>query len=191
MIRTFTAYFRERFRPTVFAPAVLGLTACALAAADAVWTMSAIAGALALTSVLVVHFRLWDDLEDLGRDAQAHPERVLVRSAAWPFWLLWLALFLLGAGLLDKTGRRPALLIYYMVVAAAFLAYHGLRAFIGEGAWSRWVLLAKYPAFVAIVALAIGPIAPSRLIAAGVVAFAAACLYERAHTRAALPEVSR
>jgi hypothetical protein len=189
MTPTIPAYFRERFRLAVFVPAILGLAAVALAAAGA-WTMTAAAFAVALTSVLVVQFRLWDDLEDRGRDMRTHPERVLVRSAAWPFWLLWLALFLAGALLFERAGRPPAPLAYYTVVAATFIAYRWMRALVSERAWSRWLLLAKYPAFVSTVALAVGRLSPPRLLIAAVVAFVAAQLYERAHTRTELPGAS-
>jgi 4-hydroxybenzoate polyprenyltransferase len=191
MTRTFAAYVLERFRPAVFLPAILGLAACATAAGSVAPTRPAVTRAVVLTGILVAQFRLWDDLEDRERDARTHPDRVLVRSAAQPFWVVWTVLFSAGALLLGGKDRPWPLLAYGLLVAAMFLAYRQLRAVVSERLWSEWLLLAKYPAFVVIIALAIGRPSPVRVGIAAAMAFTAAHLYERAHTRAELPGVSR
>jgi len=191
MMRTFAAYARERFGPAVFVPAILGLAACALVAAATAFTIAAAVRAMLVTCLLVAQFRIWDDLEDRERDARAHPNRVMVQSAAWPFWSLWLALGLAGASVLHQAGRPAPLLAYALLVVVLFLAYRLARAAVSERLWSRWMLLAKYPAIVAVVALGLGRPAPGRLVVAAAVVFAAAHLYERVHTRTERAEVSR
>ena len=191
MMRTIAAYARERFGPTVFVPAILGLAACALAGAGTTVTTAAVVRAVLATTALVAQFRVWDDLEDRERDARTHPNRVLVRSAAWPFRVLWLALVAAGAALLGQPDRPEPLLAYGVLVAVMFLAYRLIRAAVSERLWSRWLLLAKYPAIVAVVALGLGWPAPGRLAVAAASAFAAAHLYERVHTRTRRAEVSR
>ena len=72
------AYFVERFSPTIFVPAALGIAAAARVASsgsDSSWLVD---GTLAL--LLIAQFRLWDDLADREVDRLAHPERVLVRA---------------------------------------------------------------------------------------------------------------
>jgi chromate transport protein ChrA len=68
---------------------------------------------------------------------------------------------------------------------AALVAYRWLRGAVSERAWTHWIVLAKYPAFVAIVARATGrPVAWRRLLLGCALAFAVAQLYEREHNRA-------
>lgn len=193
MMQTFAAYLGERFRPRVFVPAILGLTSGAVASVDAAPTAFSTVRALVLMGLLVVQYRVWDDLEDLDRDRRVHPCRVLVRAQPAPFWWAVVILGLVGARLIhDLTAAgSPALATYFCLIMAALVAYRVIREFVSARAWSQWILLAKYPAFVAVVALTLGPVSPARLVVFSVLAFATAHLYERAHTRAAEPGVSR
>jgi hypothetical protein len=193
MIRNFAAYLGERFRPRVFVPAILGLTGLAIACVDARPTAISTARALVLMGLLVLQFRVWDDLEDRERDRRVHPYRVLVRAQPAPFWWAMVILAFVAAQLIRTltVAGSPALTTFFCLIVAGFMAYRVIRDFVSDRAWSHWILLAKYPAFVAIVALAHGPVARSRLIVAAAVAFAAAHLYERVHTRTAEPGVPR
>jgi hypothetical protein len=103
-----------------------------------------------LAALLVVTFRLWDDLADLPHDRRQYPQRVLARSTAlrW-FWSLLLALALLCAGALAELGGMPALLLYtglcLMLAAVYYAPWLRQRRF----ARNQLVLL-KYPLFIAL-----------------------------------------
>src|SRR5262245_54182614 len=86
------AYLAERYRLVVFGPlAVVLALAGALAMAPgtvAPPSVSLIASFL-IAFLLVLAFRIWDDLEDLGRDVIEHPDRITVRATRrWPFGVL-------------------------------------------------------------------------------------------------------
>jgi hypothetical protein len=191
MMRGFAAYLRERFRVRVFGPAIVGHAALALWTAAPAPTAISVARALFMAGLLILQFRLWDDLEDRIRDARSHPERVLVRLAPEPFWRALFTLAAMSIGLVATTRASEALIGLLALDLAALAAYRGLRTRVSERAWTHWILLAKYPAFVAIVALAAGPADRRRLAVACLAAFIAAQIYERVHTRAAEPGVIR
>ena len=189
MMRNVAAYLRERFRFRLFGPATLLFTVLATASMDRSSPGRGVAVA-ALVVMLLLQFRLWDDLEDRDRDAAAHPERVLVRLPPGPFWQ---ALWLIGAANLGvlAAARAPGALGGLLALdIAALAAYRAGRIVISERAWTHVVLLAKYPAIVAVAALAGGAVNWDRLVAASLVAFATAHVYERVHTRAESPGVS-
>ena len=187
MLSQFTAYLRERFRPQVFGVAVLGLTLLAIATAAGGWDVGPAARALLMMGLLVLQFRLWDDLEDRGRDAQTHPERVLVRAAPRPFWWALIALAWINLGMVKQMGTQPALASLVGLDLAALVAYWWLRTIVSGRVWTHWILLAKYPVLVAIVALATGPVTWQLLLVACGLSFGAAHVYERAHNRAPGP----
>jgi len=191
MMKTLAAYVRERFPPLVFVPAILGLTALAISIPDSGWAIVPVARALVLMSLLFLQFRLWDDLEDRDRDAQTHPERVLVGSAPRPFWWAMVALASINLGMVKEVGTPAALGALSALDLAARVAYSWLRGIVSERVWTQWILLTKYPAFVAIVALALGPTVWQRLLVASVGAFVIAQFYERWHNRAPKSGVPR
>jgi hypothetical protein len=185
MIRGFAAYLRERFRPLVFVPAILGATAMAVSIPDSARTISTVARALVLMSLLFLQFRVWDDLEDRGRDAQTHPERVIVRAAPGPFWWALVALAVINVRVVQSMGTPASGVWLVALDVAALVAYRWLRGAVSERAWTHWIVLAKYPAFLAIVALATGrPVAWRQLLFGCGLTFAMAQLYEREHNRA-------
>jgi 4-hydroxybenzoate polyprenyltransferase len=182
MTRTFRDYLVERLSPTVFVPAVSGLWLSAIWAAGTGHPASSYARSLLLMTLLVLQFRLWDDLEDVERDRAAHPRRVLVRSPVLPFrWaLVVLATLALGVGALFSAvaaAQVAALDVLFLI------AYRLTRPQIPDVVWRFAVLLAKYPAFVAVTALAIGGAPDRRLALAMLVTMTGACLYEVVHRR--------
>jgi hypothetical protein len=102
---------------------------------------------IGLAVVLIVTFRLRDDLADRRRDAVEHPERVLVRAQSIrPFALavvLGLAAAVVGLGL----AYGPARGLLLLGLAAAFELGYRLEL----PGRHRWVLL-KYPAFALLLA---------------------------------------
>jgi hypothetical protein len=182
---TFLAYLRERFRPTVFGPAAALLTAAGLWAVDRVPSPVTIAGSAGFLVLLLLAFRLWDDLEDRDRDSRLHRGRVLVQSSPAPFWRA-LALLSVAAVALPIVASRPlAASGAVLLLAAGWIAYRTLRPHVPERAWSQQVVLLKYPAFVCLVTAFAGVPRPSRLWLAALVAYVGACAYEFAHAKRA------
>lgn len=161
------AYLAERFRPAVFLPLAAAL---AVAAAAGRYDVTRLAVDVLFGLLLLAEFRVWDDLADRGADAVTHPGRVIVRaSSTHPFAGLWLALAfvnLVVCAVLRGVGVSMALLVLLHAAFAVWYSRRMSRTIAGDQ-----LLLAKYPAFVLIIA---GP----RLFASpATVALAAAAIY--------------
>ena len=182
MIAVFVEYFRERLRLRLFGPVLLLLTLAAwwLASGAVLWAPFKAGG---LMTLLVVQFRLWDDLADRARDRTTHPERVLVRHDVLPFKVLTVSLAIGAVAFAGATGGlKPALVVAGLDVIFIFL-YGLARPLLSETVWSFPVLLVKYPAFVVIVAVALGRPSPGRSVGVALVAYGAALAYEARHPR--------
>lgn len=130
-----------------------------------------------LAALLVIQFRLWDDIADREHDRARHPERVLQRHQGHgtPFFVLLGALtvpILLLLFTLENAGARIGA---YGVLAAAIAVVYGSQA-TTHGRLMRmgWVLL-KYPVFV-LLPLA-SPASPSAWVAAAI-AYLVVMLYD-------------
>jgi 4-hydroxybenzoate polyprenyltransferase len=168
------AYARTRLlRPRIVALAVL-VGACATAASAERFAAAPLSAVLALA--LVCQFRLWDDLEDLAYDRAHHPQRVLATTASLrTFWsALVLSIVALGVALALTQGARHALL-YSGLVAALAVAYRLLAAQPGRRLLRSHLVLAKYPAFVWLVASSPEAL---RALAIGAALYLALCLIE-------------
>ena len=179
-------YARERLPLQVFGPALVCLVCLAWWAASAAMPPepTVVARSAAVVLVLLLQFRLWDDLADLDADRATHPGRVLARSTLAPFHLA-LAVLTLSAFIVSVT--RPMALAGILLLDAAFLyAYWRLRRHVRDEVWRFGILLLKYPAFVAIAALvASDSFEGVRLVLAAAAAYAGAVVYEDWHTRRA------
>jgi len=183
MISTFTAYLRERFRPSIFGPATALLVTAALWATSTTRTRAMILESVAIAVLLLLQFRLWDDLEDRERDRAAHPDRVLVRGLLAPFRRALAALGLTNVALFAAIDSRAALTGLIVLDLTFWLAYRQLRPRLRDNFWRFQVLLLKYPAFVGLIAVGIGTPLPDRLAAAALAVYASACAYEFLHDR--------
>ena len=183
MIRDFTAYLRERFRPSIFGPTTALLVTAALWATGATRTSAMMLESVGLAALLLLQFRLWDDLEDRERDLAAYPDRVLVRGLPAPFRRALAALGLTNVALLGATGSRAALVGLMVLDLAFWVAYRRMRPRLSDGVWRFQVLLLKYPALVGLLAAAIGTPLPGRLAVAALATYASACVYEILHNR--------
>ena len=178
------AYARQRFPIKVFGPVVVALAAIARWAAGTFALDETAALAVVLMALLVVFFRVWDDIEDRGQDRVAHPDRVLPRGPLALFLGLQGAIGMVaGALLLTRSAASAA---GFTALAAAACVGYRMRARVADAAWS-YALLLKYPACVAIVVMAIGVVRPGRLAIAMVIAYAGACAYEDLHNRFSRP----
>lgn len=149
---------RTRLPWVILAAAALYLWAAGLAAGRPEGALQALT-ALAAAAVIVAQFRLWDDLADVPGDRQAHPDRVLVRAASLaPFRGAAATLAAATAVLLaamDHAAIRLA--VFALLCAGLLLWYRRRRSFYGFA--NAQVVLAKYPVFVALVAVDPGPTA--------------------------------
>jgi 4-hydroxybenzoate polyprenyltransferase len=143
------AYWIERFPPAIFLPAAasIALAAHSTAAIDlSRWLTDTIVSIL-----LLAQFRLWDDLADRDRDRRTHPDRVIAKAPRIsPFVGTCVALAVVNASLAATRGGEARVEAFLLLTAAA-------------AAWYRWrpvrrtvasdlALLAKYPAFVVVIA---------------------------------------
>jgi 4-hydroxybenzoate polyprenyltransferase len=171
-------YLVERARLEVFVP-----LAVVIGVVDG-WTGGQVVGsngggatALARTAatalLLMLAFRVWDDVEDRTRDSVEHPERVTV-SATSLGPLVWLACALAGVGLLlIGVGPRVAPRVGALALAAAALGvWYRVRSANARGVLNGHVVLLKYPA----IAFAASPRSPS--FAALAALYFALCVYE-------------
>lgn len=178
--RDLWAYRKTRFPAWLAILLPLVLVVAALREKALQFGQLAIAFTMAL--LLVLEFRLWDDLCDVELDRISHPERVLCRvTTLQPVWAL--------CGLLMAINVGCAWLARGWWAAATLAGLHGLLA-----AWygcrgrshrpvSHYhVVLLKYPVFVWI----LGGIRPAdafdpRLFLSAALVYLGLCLYEVAH----------
>jgi hypothetical protein len=182
MLNILRAYLVERVPVAIFGPAIALLTLAAVWTAGAVHSAQTWIVGATLTALLLVQFRLWDDVEDRERDRVDHPHRLVVRSGAAPFrvWIGLLAAISMLASF--AAGGVSTIAGVLALDATAFAAYRVARARVAPGVWVYGILLAKYPAFVMVAASALGELRADRAAFAALVTYLAACLYEAVHT---------
>ena len=107
----------------------------------------------AACALLIAQFRLWDDLEDVAHDAARHPERTLVRSADRDryYALLGVSIIVLVPLLGVFAGKFQAT-AYLALVVGFGLVYRMVRAAPPRRFVRSMLVLAKYPAFVLLLA---------------------------------------
>lgn len=181
MMEDFFAYRRERLQLWLFGPVVLLLTGASCWAANSIQPGAALRAA-ALMALLVVQFRLWDDLADRAHDRAIHPGRVLVRANAQPFILVTFALALAAFASTYALGGLPPLLTLVGLNAAFAVLYSIIRPHLSNKVWRFPVLLAKYPAFVVGVAITFGAASAARTLVASLLTYGVAHGYEALHT---------
>ena len=156
-------YLRERYAARRFVPLALLLGGVGILASPELARMTLEDGARAwargtiIAYLLVLCFRIWDDLEDRDTDAVVHPERITVRAdCSSP--LRWLSLVLIEiAGVLLILG--PQRMERLMVLAGAGIAlelWYRLRDAVGASPIANAIaVLAKYPAIALLAAPAV------------------------------------
>jgi hypothetical protein len=175
-----TAYLRERFPLRIFGLAATGLLAAASWASTP--TPATLIHATALSALLLLQFRLWDDLEDRARDRATHPERLLVRTPAAPHRRALLCLALANVALCG-INRWAAAVELALLDLVFHLAYRRIRRHLPDPVWRFSILLSKYPALVVVLAAVLGAPQRGRLTVAALVAYSTACGYEALHGR--------
>lgn len=177
-----TRYLAERARPAVLIPlaALLAFTAWAVTA-SAFWSVSSFLSATVTALLLILAFRVWDDLEDRRRDARKHPNRVMVTDERTkPFVTLALVLGLAGVTMIVLGGNGLVRVAFVAIAVVILAAWYRLRSDNGGAVLSGHVVLIKYPA----IALALAPTLPMsgaqlwRAVAIVVAVYLSICVYE-------------
>ena len=139
------AYTTTRFASVRIGLLWFGLTGCALLVSS--WPVMAYAATTALlAALLIVQFRLWDDLADLQHDAHHHPQRVLVSTVhRYKFVLLCIVVALPSVWIL-WLWRDLAQLLVYMGLCALMGTLYTVSLQWPRVARGHLVLL-KYPVF--------------------------------------------
>jgi 4-hydroxybenzoate polyprenyltransferase len=178
-------YVRERARPSVFVPLAVVMVAMSWWTGGGGWAggpggrwagkSSALEFVLAaLTAwVLMLAFRVWDDLEDRSRDAREHPTRAtVVADSIAPLVGVAVVLVVVGVSLIS-IGPRPVARLEALAAAAALPGgWYRLRRARASAVVNGHVVLLKYP----LIALAATWVTPSFAALASL--YLALCVYE-------------
>jgi 4-hydroxybenzoate polyprenyltransferase len=193
MTSLFREYRSERLPWSMLVAVPLLLAAAARAESSGI---ASLALDCAIATLLFAQFRILDDLADRSLDARIHPQRALVRATnVRPVVIAGIALALgtlvilylrqsRKSGFAFEAPSIPDALAVYLAVIVVLALWYSLRAnrtLIGEH-----VLLAKYPAFVWIIARSRAePVSSSSfsgpLALAMIATYLAACVYEAIH----------
>ena len=167
------AYLRERFTLRLFLPLALFI-GLATASTGQEWEALALDTGYAL--LLLVQFRVWDDLPDRSRDAVSHPERVLVRAPdVTPHIAFCGALAVLNICL------AVSLLALLNLALGAWYLSRSHRRTASEDPARLIAFLAKYPAILFIVAGARLASSPVQTVSAALLLYVVVCAYEAWH----------
>jgi hypothetical protein len=177
-MKAVAGWFRERFALSLFGPVCLLLTAAAAWSARDV-TSPLLSVTLLFGVVLLVQFRLWDDLEDRDRDRQTHPARVLVNAPTAPFHFLLVALTAASFTIVAYDPEAGAATLVLNV--AVWCAYRIVRPRMSPNGWRFGLLPWKYSGFVAVMTLVLGDADLSRLAMAATATYVCASGYELLH----------
>jgi len=179
----FAAYLSERFKPAIFGPAATVHAAAAVWAAGTGVQAASLATTFGLAVLLLLQFRLWDDLEDRERDRRLHPSRVLVRADPAPFRYACMMLAAANLVLLVIAGSPAAAQGLICLDVLFWIAYGPVRRRLSDRIWRFQILLLKYPVFVGLLAVAAGTPIRMRLFMSAAAVYLCACAYEALHDR--------
>jgi 4-hydroxybenzoate polyprenyltransferase len=169
-------YWIERFPLQLFGPVAALIV---VAAHPSGQTIGRWVADIAIVTLLLAQFRLWDDLADRRHDRQAHPERVLARAERLgPFVALCLALSLINLTIAWRAHSTAALVLLALNVTTA--AWYALRSE-PRSVSGDLVVLAKYPLFVLIVAMGSAGVQPPALLMSMMASSLVALTYEAWH----------
>jgi len=144
-------YLSERYTIKRFVPLALIVAGAGVLASPITATAIEDARGALLAYLLVLVFRIWDDLEDRDIDARRHPERITVRIASRaPLAALAVqaaapALIILISG--PQPVQRSVALV---ILTAALFAWYRARG--SSSIANALVVLAKYPVIACVAA---------------------------------------
>jgi hypothetical protein len=143
-----TQYLESRFPLRLYLPCALFLAVAGFSGGRGL-SPAALMGASALALLLLLQFRLLDDLCDITRDRDEHPERVMVRATSLvPFNLLLCACFLANCIIVSlQPGPGHLLGVFLFINAAALVWYYRLRFVVTGRILGYHIVVGKYPVF--------------------------------------------
>lgn len=160
-------YLRERAAPPMLLGAALLVL---LASPPAPWPTATLR--LAIATLVLLAWRVRDDLASVPHDRRHHPERLLSRTPAieqHALWLLWAASLLTATLALTWLSDLRAALALTLASAALELLYEARPA---SPSPADLITLLKYPTLAAIVALPQPPdLAALTLLTCGLLTF--------------------
>ena len=170
-------WFHERFKLRVFAPLAATLALCGQFGS----LPSGIDGLLLflVALLMLVQFRIMDEVADLPADTIAHPDRVLSRAGNYsPLIVVAVFSALVNCAALAVLHGRINVIALAITTLLAILWYKHFRAFVRHPLLRAYVLLLKYPVFV--ILLGEWPTETATLPRCGIAAivYLAICLHE-------------
>ena len=113
-------------------------------AAASTWMLNIMSAAL-----LIMQFRLWDDLRDVDRDRRVFPERVLCQAKSFVGFRIVLGLLFAVNFILLAAFKSELPLITFLVLNLLTLAWYSVRDRMRcSSVFSHSIVLLKYPVFV-------------------------------------------
>ncbi|MBC7965883.1 MAG: hypothetical protein H7Z17_08155 [Fuerstia sp.] len=178
----FLRYRRERLpMPLVLSVAAL-LTVAATAvservrAADVVWNV-------ALAGLLMIQFRLWDDLNDIDKDRIDHPDRVLCRLVSHSHFRFVLAILFIINSVALSLSKSPQSATVFVVLNVVFLLWYSVLRGYFNAFLHVHLVLTKYPVFAFLIADEPTSKNKTSVVLMMVVVYGGACIYEYLHNR--------
>ena len=104
---------------------------------------------IVLAALLVMQFRLWDDLSDVDSDRGIFPERVLCRAKSLVRFRIVLGLLFIVNFFLLAAYKSGLALSVFLVLNFLVFAWYSVRGRVRmDPVFSQTIVLLKYPAFV-------------------------------------------
>jgi hypothetical protein len=141
-------YRKSRMPVTLIGPLMVLLCTAALAtgwpATASTWMLNAV-----LAVLLIVEFRLWDDLSDVDSDRVLFPDRLLCQAKSLVGFRIVVGLLFAVIVILLAANRSKLCLTTFLVLNSLVLAWYSVRGRIRfSSAFSQTIVLLKYPVFV-------------------------------------------
>jgi hypothetical protein len=166
------AYVSSRLAIARIALLWLVLSTCAVLLSPALTFISAIFS-IVLMAILIVQFRLWDDLVDRHVDAVIHPQRTLVNTPHVQRFIFLCGGLCVPAVITLSYFDKTHWLIYGVLLLAMAIFYAASSAL--PRLIHTHFLLLKYPAFIWLCAWNANP---TQWLRYGMAVYLALCLYE-------------
>ena len=182
-IKLIYAYWRERYRVSVFLPFSILLAAAGAAAGGRLPSVRDAVISCVLAYTLVLVFRICDDLADLNSDRLRHPDRVLVQaSSVTPIVVL---ASIIAAGDILLMLRQPhsgARIAVFSAISLFLTLWYYSRARLRAGPLaSAHVVLIKYPVIALLTCVRWDEMSQHTAIPAFGTIYLGLCIYEQVH----------
>jgi 4-hydroxybenzoate polyprenyltransferase len=175
-------YLRTRVPIRIYLPLALFLTVAGQAGGRPPGLLG-LAFLVGLAYVLVLGFRLWDDLIDREHDRVRHPDRVLLQAGSVRVFrgLLIVTFAVAAAMVASREGAASQLAAMAILCGALFVWYRVRGRFRAGGIVNYHLVLLKYPVIVYVLCSPSREAGLSHLLMAMVLVYLCFCIYEVLH----------